>query len=242
MLLLAGPIAASMKSCQVLMGVVIDGVVVDPSGRAPVLRHAVLVPGVEGLIRVQRVDVLEVRELGHVELFEQTLLHHLGDVRAGWDDHVVAGGTLGGGELLDGLLVRVVDVGRDVAPGADDVGVVVLRPRVEVDAATASAAAAPAAAAPAAAAPAAAAPAAAAAARGQECRANRGARGEPEEPASAQRLGDPLGGVPRDQDPSGVVDCVPWVLLLVGVQVPAGTMTSIGSVASTSSAWSCGKS
>ena len=58
-----------------------DGVVVDPSGRAPVLRHAVLVPGVEGLIRVERVDVLEVRELGQVELFEQTLLHHLGDVR-----------------------------------------------------------------------------------------------------------------------------------------------------------------
>src|SRR5204862_3066852 len=133
-------------------------------------------------------------DLAQVELFEQTLLRHLRDVSTRRHDDVVARGALRRGELLDRLLVRVVDVGGDVAPALQDVRVVVLGPRVEVDAAAApSAAAAAPAAGPPATGASAAAPATAAAAGRQEGGASGGARAETQDAAPAQASRDPVG-------------------------------------------------
>src|SRR5262249_3355076 len=109
------------------------------------------------------------------------------------------------------FFVRIVDVCRDLAPGFEHVGVVVLRPRVEVDAAAASASTAAAAAAAASATTAA---AAAAAAACQEGRTGCGPSGEPEEAPATQRRGDPVRGLPRDQDAGGFFVARHGVLLL----------------------------
>ena len=76
--------------------------------------------------------------LRQVELGEQAELDHLRDVHPGGDDDVVAAGALGGVELGDHLLVRGVDVDlgrRAVVVGEllEELGVVVLRPVVEVE-------------------------------------------------------------------------------------------------------------
>ena len=109
----------------------------DPSDRSPVLADRMLVAGIPGLVREYGFEVLEVRDLGQVELLEQVVRDHLRDVRAGRDDDVVPAAALRSHQLRDRVLVR--RVGVDVGNGPQFVGelleelrVVVRRPVEEV--------------------------------------------------------------------------------------------------------------
>ena len=139
--LLPSPWHTAMKSLHVLISVLIFGLVVEPTRRAPVLADAVVVGRVPRLGEVQRVDVDHVGQLRLVELLEQTVLDHLRDVRAGGHDDVEPAGALRclqlGDEVFVARVVADLHLDAEVLFGqrTDDVGIVVLAPGVHVQAA-----------------------------------------------------------------------------------------------------------
>ena len=216
-----------MKSAQVLICVVMHGRVVDVAGRAPVLAHRVLVARVPRLVERTAGRGCEVGELRTCRAPRADPLAPSAGCTTRWAPRCRSRWCPRPLELGDRLLVRVVDVERDVARrSVDDVGVVVLGPGVDVEL-------------PSAAGPPLAPPrcrsSSRAAARGEE-RAGRGARGEPEE---APRLRDWRAGLAAARGTRiRVVSCVACHvgLLLSVVKSGGSTVSSSGSDVRTSMA------
>ena len=102
--------------------------IVDKPQNAPGIGHRILVAGIVGLVQVDILDVVQVRDVGKVKLLQHSLRDHTGDHIVRGDDDIVAGAAgfqlgvhrfvgivvgvdhLNAGDLLKGL----VDIQRTV--------------------------------------------------------------------------------------------------------------------------------